>query len=342
MRVNILCIISAIFLVVTPSVCVHANEAAGSGQVYQVPGLGEMTEEDIAGLGEITQELISGYQGADTTYGVTVVREPDTLLTYNEAASRFRYTLPDGEWIECNVPQGAFCRGSVVFNTSSNISSLSALRDGKSYTPASPYQESGSYTVTFWDISVDGDANTAYRFDYVFTICSDPRMNISLVNAPQGMEIEELSYNGRIQEISDKGCALLVRDGDYHILFGGDGVYYEMNFTRDTIPPVLEIVPGYRYRTTVTENPHWMITEQGTNVTVKRNYTEETMPYGELLLNGFYQLIAEDAAGNARIYEFTVKAPLPFFTPKMLIIPSLLILAAIALALYARRNMNVR
>ena len=182
----------------------------------------------------------------------------------------------------------------------------------------------------------------AYRFDYVFTLCSDPRMNISLLNAPLGMEIEELSYEGRIQEIADKNSALLVRDGDYHVLFTGDGVYYEMNFTRDTVPPVLEITPEYRYRITMDENPRWSTTEQGTIVTVKRNYTEEEMPYGEILLNGFYQLTARDSAGNARTYEFTVKAPLPFFTPKMLIIPSLLILAAIAVAIYTRRNMSVR
>ncbi len=344
MRKFILCIVS-VFILFIPCVSVYASDAnvQGNGsQVYDIPGLGEMTEEDIAGLGEITQELISGYQGIDTTYGVTVVREPETVLTYNDTTSRFRYTLPDGEWIECNIPQGALYRGSVVFNTSDNISSLSALRDGSAYTLTSPYQESGSYVITFWDISVGGDANMAYRFDYVFTLCSDPRMNISLLNAPLGMEIEELSYEGRIQEISDKNSALLVRDGDYHVLFTGDGVYYEMNFTRDTVPPVLEITPEYRYRITMDENPRWSTTEQGTIVTVKRNYTEEEMPYGELLLNGFYQLTARDSAGNERTYEFTVKAPLPFFTPKMLIIPTLLILAAIAVAIYTRRNMSVR
>ena len=113
MRKFILCIVS-VFILFIPCVSVYASDAnvQGNGsQVYDIPGLGEMTEEDIAGLGEITQELISGYQGIDTTYGVTVVREPETVLTYNDTTSRFRYTLPDGEWIECNIPQGALPSG---------------------------------------------------------------------------------------------------------------------------------------------------------------------------------------------------------------------------------------
>ena len=341
MRGNILTIALVLFLISIPVMRVDAA-ASGDATVTSIPGLGEMTEEDIAELGEFTQELISEYPTADGNRLVSVIREPATSMSYDPATNRYRYTLPDGEWVECNIPQGAYYRGGVEFTTSENISSLSVLRDGVTSIADAPYRASGNYVVTFWDINVEGDAYKAYRFDFVFTIYSDYRINISLINAPLGMEIEELIFNGQSRTLNDNKNALLIHDGDFRVVFTGDGAVFEMVFTRDTTPPVIEISPEYIYRSTVDEYPHYEVPDKDTIVTVRRNYVEENMPYGELLLNGYYELKATDPVGNERIYAFTVKAPLPVFSARMLVFPLIFIAAAIGVAIYTRRNMQVR
>ena len=325
---------------------VSAGTASVSGEtaapVADVPGLGELTQEDIDGLGFFTKELIDEYGGAAGTYPVTVVREPELELEYNAELDRYRYILPDGQWVECNIPQGAFCRGSATFRSSDDISNLAVYKDGKVYRGSSPFQEVGSYVVTWWDFNVNGDADFAYRLDYVFTIYSDPRMNISFINAPEGMEISELRFNGKSRDLSGEKCALLVADGDYSFVFTGGGAVFETDFIRDTVPPVIMFDPDYSYEGVMEKTPRFNVPDRSAKLSVLRNYVDVELPYGEIPVNGYYEMRVSDSAGNTRRYRFTVKAPLPFFTKRLVIIPAVAAAAILMIVLNTRRNTRVR
>ena len=324
------------------SVSVSENATGdASGAVLEIPGWGNITQEDIDELTGYTRQVTDEYLVANQERPMVIEREPDLEMTYNPYYERYRYTLPDGQWIECNVPQGAFYRGSVDFNVSEGITGVTYYQDGKTASGRGPFQESGSYVMTFWDLNVFGDANRAYRVDYCFTIYSDYRMNLTHIEAPDGMEVAEIWHEGQPQELTQKRFVQAREDGNYHIVFAGANSFYVMDYIRDTTPPVIEFTPQYRRNTQINSEVNYRINEPDTKLTIYRNYVEVEMPRGRIPVNGDYRLKVEDSCGNAREYVFSVKAPVQVFTKKMLLIPVLLILATVLAGIYWRRNMRV-
>lgn len=311
------------------------------GRVIDANELGPITQQDIDEIAAYTQQLTQSFSEKDPERPMVIEREPDMLLAYYPDVCRYRYYLPDGQWIECNVPQGAYCRGSVDFLTSENITCISYLKDGETQGGKGPFLETGTYEVIFWDLAVEGDNDRAYRVDYCFTIYSDHTMNLSHIEAPSNMEVTEVWYEGKPQEITSTRHIQNRRDGSYHIVFEGGGARYEMDYKRDTTPPVIEFTPEYRYGCEMDREVYYTIPEQDAKLEIYRNYVLSELPRGYIPINGAYRMIVKDKAGNHRTYEFSIKAPIPLFSGKLLFIPVGLVAAALIAMLYFRRNMRV-
>ena len=312
-----------------------------NGQVIEVDGVGTITQQDIDEIAAYTQQLTQSLSEKDPERPMVIEREPDMLMQYNNDYQMYHYMLPDGQWIECNVPQGAYCRGSVEFLTSENITCISYFKDGETMGGRGPFLENGTYEVIFWDLSVNGDADRAYRVDYCFTIYSDHTMNLSHIEAPANMEVTEVWYEGKPQEIRNPYHVHNLMDGSYHIVFEGGGAQYVMDYIRDTAPPVIEFTPAYEYGCEMHSEVNYTIKEQNAKLEIYRNYVLSELPRGYIPVNGAYRMIVTDPAGNYRKYEFTIKAPIPLFSKKLLWIPVALVAAALIAMLYFRRNMRV-
>ena len=318
-----------------------------SGTVLEIPGWGSITQEDIDELTGYTRDATGEYWEQNLEKPMVIIREPDLAMTYDPSYERYRYTLPDGQWIECNIPQGAFCREKVDFNVSENITGVTYYRDGAVASGKGPFQECGSYVMTFWDLNVFGDANRAYRVDYCFTIYSDHHMNLTHIEAPDGMEVSEVLFDERSLELTQTRFVQAMEDGTYHIVFSvpdssdEDPVSYEMDFIRDTTPPVITFSPEYRINTVMGSEVSYQVEEPSAKLRILRNYVEVELPKGKIPVNGSYRLEVSDASGNTRVYAFSVKAPVQIFNKKMLLIPVILLLAAVLAGAYWRRNMRV-
>ncbi|MBR1471860.1 MAG: hypothetical protein IJ600_09505 [Lachnospiraceae bacterium] len=311
---------------------------------WEIPGFGILTQQEINEIAGYTQGIADEYLTSGEDRPMEIIREPDMLMFYDAEASRYRYILPDGQWIECNIPQGAFTRGQVNFNTSNAISGLAHYRDGVSGVGRGPFLESGSYVVTFWDLNVGGDANKAYRLDFCFTIYSDIVMNLSHIEAPAGMETAEVQLDGRPLLLSDTDRRFLQcrEDGEYQIAFEGGGARYEMRFVRDTTPPAVRFTPEYSYGKQYDRTVYFTPTDPQAQLEVLRNQTEVSFPKGEIIANGEYTLTVSDAVGNSREYRFSIRAPIPLPWKQYGIVFVIGVLALTGASVYWRRNMTVR
>ena len=274
---------------------------------------------------------------------VNIVREPDMQLLGGDGY--FRYVLNDGEWIEANVPQGAYTRGNVQLSSSSGLTSISGFRNGEFITSEDNcYKQEGSYIITFWELEpVQGDKEV-YRVDFCFDIIREPTMNLSMVTAPMGMKIAYAKKDGDAYPTEDTGRLFAKADGDYEILFTGindASLIYSMSFTRDTVPPALKFKPEFVKGEVLDEPLYYSGGEDIAELRILRDGVEVTAVEGVIRVNGKYALDVADRAGNSRRYEFIIKNGIPLPVGRMVIIPVILIIAGGIILVHARKNMRV-
>ena len=324
----------------TGSVSENAPQGVSENAI-DIPGWGSLSQEDIDELAGMARQATGEYLDQNNERPLIIEREPDLELLYLPEYNHYRYVFPDGQWIEYNVPQGAYCRGRVEFFTSQGITGVTYYKDGVTQAGKGPFLEDGSYVMVFWDLNVFGDVNRAYRLDYCFTIYNDYRMNLTHMQAPAGMHVEQVLYEGEEQEVSRTDYVQAYRDGNYHIVFTGAGGVFETDFIRDTTPPVIRFEPEYRIGQKYEQELTYQINETDASLQIFRNYVSVELPDGVIGVNGDYRLEVKDPVGNVRNYVFNVRAPVQVFSAKMLLIPLVLLLAAIGAAAYWRRNMRV-
>lgn len=298
-----------------------SNEAAGNGASDIIDSLAESIPE---------------------TDSINVIREPDMELLYDESSRKYRYLLPDGEWIEANIPQGAYCRGEVTLSSSTNLSNLTTYLNGELYTgKEGKYIEPGNYIVTYWDLEVFGDDKTAYRVDFCFHIYSDRRMNLSLIPAPMGMSVSKVFLDGNELEVEKKDFVHLLKDGNYSIEFASDNASYKMEYTRDTISPCVIFSTTFENGEVLKKEISFSKSSDVSQMKVYRDGVAVTALGGKIAVNGKYEIDVMDVAGNSRSYYFILRAGNPFPVKNMVILLLLFLLAAVILLLYARRHMKV-
>ncbi len=274
---------------------------------------------------------------------ISIVREPDMALSGGNG--KFRYTLKNGEWIEANVPQGAYTREAVELSCSSGLTNISGLYNGEFITGEEKiYRQEGDYIITFWDLGAAQEQSEAYRIDFCFRIFRDPTMNLSMINAPMGMGIAYAKRNGDAYPAASADKLFINRDGTYEIMFidtSGSGLSYSMSFSRDTAPPLIRFTPEFSKGEVIKETLYFSGNEDIAVLKIERDGVEVAAREGCIKVNGRYTLKIADRAGNSREYEFTIKNGVPFPTQRVVIISVILIIAGGIVLIYARKNMQV-
>ena len=274
---------------------------------------------------------------------ISIVREPDMELSGGNG--KFRYTLKNGEWIEANVPQGAYTREAVEINCSSGLTNISGLYNGEIITGEEKiYRQEGDYILTFWDLGAAQEQSEAYRIDYCFRIVREPSLNLSMITAPMGMSIAYAKRNGDAYPAASADKLFVNRDGSYEIMFidnSGYGLSYSMSFSRDTAPPLLRFTPEFSKGEVIRETLYFSGNEDIAVLQIKRDGAEVAAREGCIKVNGRYTMEIADRAGNSREYEFIIKNGIPFPTQRVVIISVILIIAGGIVLIYARKNMQV-
>lgn len=325
-------------------------EIEDKGGFYYDPGVYELVVESGESRCSFRFTISdSSISFLDSSFGTSqdfnIVREPDVNFSYDSSRGLYRYTLPDGEWIECNVPQGGFTRNAVTIRYSDGLSSLSSYKDGEIYlSENTSYKEAGSYNVTIWDLGASTEGGVAYRFDYCFNIYQNYDMNISVIRAPGGMRIKAVEYNGEYERCDDDRKVVMRRDGNYRIRFEGisdPGAVYSMELTRDTSPPKLIFTPDFKNGDTINEDLYFARSPEVKDMVIHRDGVLVGAEAGRITVVGQYLIEVSDEAGNTRSYEFILKPGLPLPKKQMVILLVILLVVGVGVFLHGRRNMKV-
>lgn len=272
-----------------------------------------------------------------------VEKNPPLTMKYMEEKGMFRYTLPDGAYFEINVPVGGFTRRQVQVNLSDQLHIYQIYCDGEPvpFSEEQVFAKTGSYEIIARDNEVGLDGDVSYRVAIGFHIYLTQTMNISHINAPLGLTIASVSLNGVPME-THGNYLHMEEDGTYLAAFADNQgtVRWEMEFTRDTVPPRLDFdrqVDGM----TVQEPVTFTVSEPAAQIHILRNGAEATASLNRIAANGSYRLEVSDQAGNVREYSFVLRAGYTVFDKRMVIIPLLLLLAAGGAFAYNRRSIRV-
>lgn len=274
-----------------------------------------------------------------------LTRNPEMELDVDGETSMYQYTLPDGTYIRCDVPQGGQSGTAARMELSEKLNLYRVLRDGEPVEAPQGllFDRPGSYQVTVWDNELGLDGPDAYRVDYCFTLYGQGGRSISYINAPMGFYTEQVIRDGQILKNDSGNSVHLESDGSYELRFaqkGGDA-RWTMKFKRDTTPPCLNFLQELNPDEVIREEVSYIPSEAGTRIRVYRNgQLVETMD-NRIAVDGAYQIVVSDAAGNEREYRFVLREGFDVITKEWMIIPLVLLAAAAGCIVYWRRTMRV-
>lgn len=274
----------------------------------------------------------------------SVVRDPELELSWDPGRGIFRYTLPDGEYLEMNVPLGGWTREGVRITASSGISFYQVWLDGTltALGGRDAYTQEGSYEILALDAG--SREKTGYQVTVAFHLYRDLTRALTHINVPAGLRLSRVTLEGVPLEnpTGEERYLHLEQDGAYLLEFEDNqgNPCWNMEFVRDTQAPALLFdrpVEGL----VLTEPVGFRPTEASARIRILRNGEESYASSWRIAKQGNYQIEVLDAAGNGREYEFTLRTGADFRDPRLLIIPCAA-LAAIAVCYFKwRGNMRV-
>lgn len=274
---------------------------------------------------------------------VRVVEDPPLTVSYRPWEGVFRYTFPDGEYFDTNVPVGGWFRGRLHISVSDGLLALSVRRDGEpvDFTDGLDFGQAGSYEVVMRDNLLGTGGEASYRVAAGFHLYVSETMNISLVSAPQGLVLDTALLDGNPLD-TGKDFLHMGRDGRYSLLFADSQGQrcWAMEFVRDTKAPAAEF-DRYADGGLLTDPVSFGLSEPMAKVRIWRNREEVQASSRKIAVNGVYHMEVSDEAGNVRDYDFSVRIRYALWNKNLFIIPFLFLLLAGAGFAYWRRNMRV-
>lgn len=274
---------------------------------------------------------------------VKVEENPPLTVSWHPGQGVFRYTLPDGEYFETNVPVGGWFRGRMHLSVSNGLLVLSVRRDGKpvDITDGLDFAQAGSYEVVMRDNLLGTGGEVSYRVAAGFHLYVSEGMNLSHIGAPQGLVLDAAFLDGSPIE-ADRDFLHMSRDGRYRLLFADSQgrECWAMEFVRDTRAPAIEF-DRYVDGTLLAAPVSFGLSEPMARVRIWRNREEVQAPGRQIAVNGVYHIEISDEAGNVRDYDFSMQIRYSMWNEKLFIIPFLFLFLAGAGFVYWRRNMRV-
>ena len=320
------------------------EEFGGMEDLEQIPD--DYYDMDID---QFTEEYLEKIERGEVTFDELgrekIVNPPLTMKMVQNG--NIRYTLPNGDYYEVNVPNGTITERPVIFDPSADVVAV-VTKDGESSSLFNSwhFSEPGNYQIklVFYQFEAEGaeDLNV-YEVNHYFTITGSKINNIGAVPAPDGFEIISAKRDGVPLTIDNPKCLFLGGDGKFEIRYrdtATGSIYATSSFNRDTTAPFLtfskEIAEGE------VEGP----VEFYTGDIKDKVYTFYNGHSGEAVTNelsipGDYVLKVVDDAGNGRIYSLKIKQTYRILEPKTIILALVLLLGAGASLLFLRRDTKV-
>ena len=273
--------------------------------------------EDTVGTQEVSEnDALSApeTEGEDAADGgntdISAPENTDILSVWDNSSGYYQNVLKTGETFFTSLPNGSITNEPVTVQTTEGLE-FTAYKDGKEYTdfvPGEPVNVVGSYAVY---ISKPGDeafldsypfGNPAFRFRIINRMVSD----IGMINAPYGVTIRNVRYNGL-----DANDTMLINsyeahidsNGDYEITFDDEAGSREVTFTLDNEPPVfaVDVQPNEAKVTYYSGDIARCVLYRGDKIESEQPLIDSVTRSGK------YTLIVYDAAGNSSKSEFTVR-----------------------------------
>lgn len=273
------------------------------------------------------------------------VENPPLELTYEKESGLFTYTLPDGKYIQMNVPMGGTARHSAKLILSEGLTAYTMRKDGEAaFVPEElAFYEPGHYEILVLESAFSMTDPVVYRTEIWFTLKNTGPEDISLVNAPYGLWITAVRFEGEELEERDMRSMVLKRDGTYEFEFSREGTrtaVWSDTILRDTAAPALRFEFPVEGRV-LKKEVKFLPPGRGVSMQILCNGMEATASQNRIGQSGRYEITVWDGAGNSRTYHFEVKLGVKIFSREMIIVLIVLLLAVGALMVYWRRNMRV-
>lgn len=280
---------------------------------------------------------------------------PELKASYDAATGFYNYILPNDGGFSMNAPLGSISNYQVTVKTlngavisrycedNSNVEVPEAEENGKSIVQFTADKEAGyCFAVKSDTMGKPRWESCRSRLSFIVKKADSPT-NMSLLKAPYGFEIGEITLNGKSMDISDKKMMILTEDGDYDVSFypvkvEGAG-NYTVSFKRDTTAPYMifsEDISGGEIKGTIFFHP----SEADAEVKLYRNGKEvQRVPDG-ISAGGNYHIEVSDSLRNRMDYYFSVKSKAS--TPILLYAAGIIALAAVGAIIYLKAKRKLR
>ncbi|MEG0813663.1 MAG: hypothetical protein RR242_05820 [Clostridium sp.] len=286
---------------------------------------------------------ISEDQLSQMDQGVTQL-EPE--LFYDAQRGLWGYKIPNQSKYYISIPNGMDTNRPVLIRPMDNAY-VKLEQNGQAIEiPLDGYlSEVGTYhlQLTVYNSNPMSTDYNIYQVDHYFRIIPHSVNNLSLLMAPKGFCIKEISADGRPVLPDDRYWSFLEKDGKYKVQYEWEEnpVYTcDMSFVRDTVAPFVQFNPGLTGK--MMKFPVlYEVEESGTSMKINRDGLLLDRADGQINTAGNYQIMVSDRAGNTREYSLQTKSQLLVFGKKELIITIILFICMVVALIRYRRRMTV-
>lgn len=300
-------------------------------------------------LHELTQQYLELFQDKDflvETFNEDVIEKPKLEMQMMDN-DKIRYYLPNGEFYNVTVPNGAITSNPVKIEPSSQVAAI-VTKDGESSSIFNSwtYTEPGTYQVKmlFYSIGSDNyEKVQVYEVHHYFTIIGNTVNQIGAVSAPEGFEIISVKKDNVKQTFSNPKIHFLEGDGIFEIRYRDietGTIYSQTTFERDTIAPFLE------FSTDIFDGPvkgpvEFYIADPEDKVYIAYNGNSALARSNHLSSAGKYSLKVVDQVGNSRMYSLEIRQTYRIFETKTIILALIFLLVVGAQAYLLRKDIKV-
>lgn len=227
-----------------------------------------------------------------------------------------------------SVPNGAVTTQPVTLDTAEPLD-VATVKDGGVIDTPTRFTDSGVYELTLTDA-------LGNSVSCVFVILPQRARTVSQ-SLPVGTRIVSIAKDGAAIEFSDAGLLLLDMTGAYTVSLDCGGVPFVLELEVDNTPPAVTITKdGYAVKIAAADKDDVTLelTADGKRISCNIGKTLDAP--------GHYVLVVTDELGNVAVYEFDIPYRLNTWGIVAVCVGAAVLLAAVILAIRARRKPRMK